>query len=224
MSKFRHILLFCILTAVSLPLKAQDDFLKLGLRTGHNTVFGGFAAVSLESTCALCDDFSLNGGLKYNTTGKTDIAARPSYFHDFTWGRISAEVLLNYTRLASVNGMAVGGGAGISGKWIGFRLGYFYRLYGSKAGMIEEPFNIYYELRANLLPMTDKWDLQLMITNCEIFEIERHFQPTFMAEGTYSFKDHLGVSLGIGCKPAGMFNMSADYYESFLNFGFIYRW
>ena len=153
MSKFRHILLFCILTAVALPLKAQDDFLKLGLRTGHNTVFGGFAAVSLESTCALCDDFSLNGGLKYNTTGKTDIAARPSYFHDFTWGRISAEVLLNYTRLASVNGMAVGGGAGISGKWIGFRLGYFYRLYGSKAGMIEEPFNIYYELRANLLPM-----------------------------------------------------------------------
>ena len=63
-----------------------------------------------------------------------------------------------------------------------------------------------------------------MITNCEIFELERHFQPTFIAEGTYCFKDHLGISLGIGCKPAGMFNMSADYYESFMNFGFSYRW
>lgn len=224
MSKLRHLFLFLIVASVTLPLKAQDDMLKLGLRAGHNAVFGGFAAVSLESQYKFGNDFSLHGGLKYTTVGKTAVEARPSYFHDFAWGRISAEALLNYTNLTSVNSMAVGGGVGISGKWIGAKFGYFYRIYGGKEGKIEEPFNIYYELRANLLPMVDDWDLQLMITNCEIFELERHFQPSFIAEGTYYLKNHLGVSMGIGCKPAGMFNMSADYYETYLNLGFSYRW
>lgn len=224
MSKFRHILLFWVLAALALPLNAQDNELKAGLRAGHNAVFGGFAAATLESLHTFGDDFSLEGGLRYNTIGKTAVAARPSYFHDLTWGRISAEVLLVYTNFASVNSFAAGAGAGISGKWIGARLGYFYRLYGGKEGKIDEPFNIYYEFWANLLPMAEDWDLQLMITNCEIFDLERHFQPTFIAEGTYYLKDHFGVSMGIGCKPAGMFNMSADYYESYLNFGFSYRW
>ena len=69
-----------------------------------------------------------------------------------------------------------------------------------------------------------KWDLFLSITNNELFELERHFQPSFIAECFYYPTQKIGVPFGLGCKPAGMFNMSADYYQSYLKTGLCYRW
>ena len=66
--------------------------------------------------------------------------------------------------------------------------------------------------------------MQLAITNCETFELERHYQPSFLAECRYYPGAKLGVTMSLGCKPAGMFNMSADYYQSFLKIGVCYRW
>ena len=221
---FRHTLFTLILSAASFCLQAQENELYLGLRAGHNAAFGTFAAVSLESDQSLSENFRINAGLRYNTIGKTAAESRPAYTYDFSWGRISAEALLACTNLSSVRSMSIGAGAGISGKWIGVKLGYYYRLYGGKAGYIKEPFNIYYELCADILPMIDSWDLQFLITNCEFLELERHYQPSFIAQSSYYMRHHLGLSMGIGCKPAGMFNMSADYYESYLKLGVCYRW
>ena len=54
--------------------------------------------------------------------------------------------------------------------------------------------------------------------------LERHYQPSFIALCSYDLNDYLGLSMGVGCKPAGMFNLSADYYQSFLNLGVCYSW
>ena len=97
-------------------------------------------------------------------------------------------------------------------------------MYGHVGESIKEPFNLYYELLINLLTMVEAWDLQLAITNSEIFELERHYQPTFLAQCRYDLNERLGLSMGIGCKPAGMFHLSADYYQSFLNLGVCYKW
>jgi hypothetical protein len=121
-------------------------------------------------------------------------------------------------------GYAAGAGAGISGKWVSGRLGYYYHSFGGTRGHINEPFNIYYELSASLLPMMDKWDLKVTVTNCEIFELERHYQPSFSASCSYFPRQDIGVHMGIGCKPSGMFHLSADYYESYLKIGLCYRW
>ena len=224
MMKFRYFLIILTLLTTSLRLDAQHDELKLGLRMGHNAVYGEFAAISLEANQSFYDMLRISGGIQYNTISKTAIEVRPAYFKDYDWGRVSPELLLYYSNLSSINSAAFGVGADVSGKWISGKLGYYYRLYASKTDMINEPFNIYYELLVNTLPMIDKWDLQFVITNNEIFELERHYQPSFIAQCRYNLPNSLALSMGVGCKPAGIFNISADYYQTFLNLGVSYLW
>lgn len=224
MYKIKYSLLIVLLTSLALVTKAQDDELMIRIRTGHNATSGGFAAFSLETFQKFGNSFHLSGGLQYNTIERTALEARPAYNINYDWGNITAEVLLAYRNQNSVNSFAAGAGAEISNRWIAVKLGYYYHLYGHSGDSIIEPFNIYYELRANLLPMMESWDLQFVITNNERFELERHYQPTFIAQCGYDLKEFLGLSMGIGCKPAGMFNLSADYYQTFINLGICYRW
>ena len=223
MRKFRPLIIL-LLTASPFFMNAQGNELKAGLRAGHNTAFGGFAAVSLETVQTFCENISINGGLQYNTIGKAAIEACPAYNFPFEWGKLSFESLFTYSKLSSINNFTAGAGTKLDSKHVGIRLGYYYRLYYGPGSRITEPFNIYYELRVHFLKKIEDWSLDLAITNCEIFELERHFQPSFIAEGSYFPSSKFGISLGIGCKPSGMFNMSADYYQSFLKTGVCYRW
>lgn len=213
-----------MLLPCSTTLVAQNSEVAVGLRAGHNAAFGGFAALSVEGSHTFGQCLHISGGAQYATFGRTALEARPAYLWHRNWGTISAEALLGYTHQTSVSNLVAGAGADLAGRWIGFKLGYYYRLYGHRGQSICEPLNIYYELRANLLPNIERWDLQLAITNNEIFEIERHFQPSFLAQCRYFPQQRLGLSLGLGCKPAGMFNMSADYYQTFIKFGVCYKW
>ena len=72
-------------------MNAQNDEVKVGLRAGHNAVFGGFAAVSLETIQTLGANFTLGGGLQYNTIGKTTLEVLPAYNIPFDWGKLSVE-------------------------------------------------------------------------------------------------------------------------------------
>ena len=224
MLKNKRLTIILLMTFCSFLAKGQDREIMLGLRAGHNASFGGFTAVSIETAQTIGNSFQINGGIQYNTIGKTSIEARPSYVHEFSWGRISAEILLNYSYLSTVNHISAGAGIGLSGKWIGGKLGYYYRLFGNSGNMVNEPFNIYYEFYGNLLPETEDWDLQIGITNNEIIELERHYQPSFIAKCSYYPAQNIGVFLSAGCKPAGMFHLSADYYQSHVKIGVCYRW
>ena len=224
MLQFRRLIITLLLVSCAIGVKAQRSELALGVRAGHNATFGGFAAVSLETMQVINDSFEVSGGTQYNTIGKGAIEVRPSYLHGLPWGRLSVNMLLDYTRQSSINNFVAGAGVGLSSKWVDGKLGYYCRLYDGVGGRIVEPFNIYYELCANFLPMKELWDLQFIITNCEIFEIDRHYQPSFMVKGCYYPNDRLGVSLGVGCKPAGIFNISVGYYQSHVNLGVCYRW
>lgn len=224
MRKALNFLLIFFLALQAISLNAQEDEITVKIRTGHNASFGGFGAVSLETVQNFDSGLLLCVGVQYNTISRTALEARPAWSVNYNWGVVSAEALLTYRHLASVNSIAAGAGASISGKWVGFKLGYYYHMYGHGGESIKEPFNLYYELLVNLLPMVEAWDLQLAITNSEIFELERHYQPTFIAQCRYDLNERLGFSMGIGCKPAGMFHLSADYYQSFLNLGVCYKW
>ena len=224
MFKLKHLVPALLIITSSIALKAQNNELTLGVRLGHNASLGNFAAISLETDQLINEKFNISGGLQYNTTGRTALEARPAYVHNLDWGILSAEVLLSYTAMHSVNNFAAGAGVGLTGRWVGAKLGYYYRLFGGSGNMIHEPFNIYYELCVKLLAKIADWDLDLIITNNERFELERHFQPSFIAQCSYYPIQRIGVSLGLGCKPAGMFNMSADYYQTSLKLGLCYRW
>lgn len=224
MYKTRLLFLILILSFSPLALKAQDDVLMMELRAGDNAAFGGFAAASITANRTFCGDFSVRGGMQYNTIGKTALEASPAYNLPFEWGKLAVEAMLSYNNLSSINSFAIGAGARLDSRSLGARLGYYYRLYCGGGDKIKEPFNVFYELRVHLLKKIVDWNLDLVITNCEVFELERHFQPSFIAEGTFYPMSKLGISFGIGCKPSGMFNMSADYYQSYLKTGVCYRW
>jgi len=49
MHKIKYILLLLFIGTCALNVNAQDDELMIRLRTGHNSTFGGFAALSLET-------------------------------------------------------------------------------------------------------------------------------------------------------------------------------
>jgi hypothetical protein len=168
--------------------------------------------------------FAISGGVQYSTIGRTALEARPSYFKSVKWGQISAEALLHYTYMYSLNNFAAGVGIKLETKWIDAKLGYYYRLYGSAGNIITEPFNLYYKGTIHCLPMFEKWDLDLTLTNCETFELERHYQPSFIVQGWYYPKKFLGITLGANYKPSGMFHLSSDYYQFYTKLGVCYRW
>ena len=216
------IILFLVLSVFSAG--AQENECRVGLRGGYDASSGGFAALSLETRHTFRNDLGIGAGLRYSSTGKLSAQARPAYFMDFPWGKLRYEVLVDYALLKSINSFAAGAGIGLYGRWIGGRLGYYYRLYGVQGNFISEPLNVYYELRAEILPMIDRWDLSLIITNDEMFELERHFQPSFIASCRYYPGEHVGMTMSVGCTPSGMFNVSADNYRSHLKLGLCYRW
>lgn len=224
MPKPKHLAIALLLAFCTIALNAQNNEVTLGLRTGHNASFGGFAAASLEASNTISNSFKLTSGIQYSSISKTAIEARPAYYTDMSWGKLSAEALLAYTNISSVNNMAAGAGLQIESKWIAARLGYYYRLYGGKEGWIKEPFNLYYELSAHLIPSIENWDLNLIVTNCETFELDRHYQPSFIAQCNYYTKANVGINMSLGCKPSGIFHISADYYQAFLKLGVSYRW
>ena len=208
----------------------EDRAVMVGMRTGYNVAFGGYGALSLETTQVIRGRVAIRGGVQYSSFGKTSLEARPSYMIGLECGKVSPEVLIAYTNLLSVNSFAAG--VGVSGCFgtVSGRLGYYYRTFGSlvnKEGQgrnIVEPFNVYYEVCIHLLRNIENWQLDLTITNNEIFELERHFQPSFIAECHYCHVGKMGLSFGIGCKLAGMFNMSADNYQTYIKTGVCYRW
>ena len=224
MYRSRYLLILLLLVSGQVILNAQGHDLKIGLRGGYNAAFGGFAAASIETNQIICKEFSINGGIQYNTIGRTALEARPTYSLNFNKGSISPEILMSYTNLASVNSFAAGAGLGAEFGSVSARFGWYYRVFGRHGSWIKENFNIYYDFHVHLLRKIEDWKLDLTITNNEIFELERHFQPTFLAECFHYPSERIGISFGIGCKPAGMFNMSADNYQTCIKTGVCYRW
>ena len=221
----KRLLILCALFFIGMGgALAQSGEVALGVKGGNSALFGSFAAISVEADCEVVEDFSLRGGAQYNTIGRTAAEIRPSYLHDFKFGRLSGEVLFNYTNQNRMNHYAIGCGVSldIPGLWV--TLGYYHRTTTLGADKLYEPFNIYYELGVRCLPKIEHWDLNIIITNSEIFELERHYQPSFALEGWWYPLEKLGVQLGVNYKPAGMFNISSDYYQIYGNVGVCYRW
>jgi hypothetical protein len=227
--KVRIAILTVILSAAFAEVAAgmepiKSDQIMFGIRAGHNAVFGNFSAVALQTQQILGDDFLLDAGVQYNTLGKIDLEARQSYDIHFDWGELLPEAMVAYSNFSSINSLAIGAGAKAYFGRLSAKLGYYYHFYGNQANMITEPFNIYYEFCVDILHKMESWALDLILTNCEPFELERHYQPSFIAECHHDFGKNLCLSLGVGYKPSGTFNISADYYQSFIKTGLCYRW
>ena len=203
---------------------AQSTKLSLGAKCGHNALFGTFAAASVEAEHEVKRHFSIQGGAQYSSIGRVAAEVRPQYFHDLSFGRLSGQAILGYTYQSHMNNFIIGVGAQLDIRHIWARLGYYHRTISVGESSICEPFNIYYELGMRCLAKLQSWDLNIIIGNSRLFELERHYQPSFAVEGWWYPSEKWGVQLGANYKPAGMFNISSDYYQMYGNIGVCYKW
>lgn len=221
--KLKYFLTFLFLSLYTLSY-AQESMVKLNIKGGNNAVLGYFGALSVEAQHSLKKSFSVKGGVQCNTSGKFVAEARPAYFYDFAKGRLHAEALLHYAPSSGIHNLAFGAGVGFTARYVNMILGYYYRTITAGKESIVEPFNLYYELGVNCLASIPSWDLVLSISNNRIFELERHYQPSFSIDGWWYPRKKMGVTLGVSCKPAGIFNISSNYYQLYTNIGICYKW
>lgn len=216
-------LIFALLVGIGTS-RAQQGEVTLGIRGGGSTLYGAFSAFAVEAEYSAKEYFALRGGVQYSTISRVTTEVRPAYFHDFNVGRLSAELLLNYAYQSRVSNYAFGCGLLLDTKYISAALGYYCRVMTIAADRLFEPFNIYYKLAVHCLPNRERWDLKVIFSNSQALELERHYQPSLAVEGWYYPLERLGVQLGVNYKPAGMFNLSSDYYQIYGNVGVCYRW
>ena len=221
--KYKYIfLLFAF--AFSNLIYAQENRVELSIEGGNNAVYGNYAAVSMGVCANPCKKFSLKGGLQYDFSSGFVVEARPAYYHDFSKVRLSVEALLHYMPRDIIHNIAVGGGVGVKARYIWAMLGYYHRSIASSLGCFYEPFNMYYELGVNVLPAVEFCDLMFSVSNSRIFDLERHYQPTFAVDCLFYPFSKWGVLLGCCYKPAGIFNITSDYYQFYANLGVCFKW
>ena len=193
---------------------------------GHNVFFGKYYSASLVARHSLPRYFGIIGGIQASSLPKWGVDVRPALFHDFPFGRGAVEAVISYTRQSGTGNLCAGVGASLRMLRWWVVLGYYHRTitaigYGQK---IIEPLNLLYEIGVSFLPRIPEWDLRLHISNGRMFEIERVYQPTFTAEAAWHPTEKIGLELEAGYKPAGMFHLSHNYYQSFLGLGISFKW
>ena len=57
-----------------------------------------------------------------------------------------------------------------------------------------------------------------------MFDLERHYQPSWIVRCAWEPSNRVGLVIDLCYKSAGMFNMSADYYQLYLKAGLCYKW
>lgn len=221
--KSLSLLLAVIVLSVSVAC-AQSTKMEYGVKYGHNALFGAFTAVSAEVEYETKRHFAIRGGAQYSSIGRMAAEIRPQYNHDINIGQLTGHAVLGYTYQSHMNNYIVGCGVSLDVSYLWVTLGYYHRTIAIGKEKICEPFNISYELGIRCLSEVQKWDLNIIITNSKLFEIERHYQPSFAAEGWWYPNDRWGVLLGASYKPAGVFNITSDYYQIYANIGVCYKW
>ena len=221
--KFKSLFLL-LLVMFSTMSHAQEGCVSLNLKGGKSAVAGYYGSLLIAGFHSLDKCFSVKGGVQCNTGRRFAVEARPSYFHDFAQGRLHAEALLHYAPHSTIHNCAVGCGVGFRARYVYVTMGYYYRAIASGGESIVEPFNIYYEFGVDCLPSIAGWDLAFSISNSRLLELERHFQPSFSIDGWWHPSARIGVTLGVSYKPAGMFNITSDFYQLYSNIGVCYKW
>ncbi|MBR4850531.1 MAG: hypothetical protein IKU97_00545 [Tidjanibacter sp.] len=217
----------CLITLASLfalSVGAQERSVNVSLRGGYNAVHEGFSAVTLSGNYGFDDGWALCGGVQYSTIGRTAVELRPAYLYDVEWATLSARGLVHYAGQNGYNNLAAGVGVGLERGGVFCTLGYYYRTILGGGGRIDEPVNFFYELGVELLPNVEKWALQLIFTNSELCDLERQYQPSWIVRTGWQASENLGLTFDVNYKAAGMFNMSTDFYQLFIQAGLCYRW
>lgn len=205
---------------------ARSGTARLDAVAGDNTVFGTFGGTQVSASHSCDRYFQVRGALRYYSFPSWTSDIRPGYFHDFRFGRISAEADLVVNSHSSTMNVCAGFSAAMHLRWFRMRLGYYYRRLSPVGlpGSLTEPCNLMYEFAADCLGRVDRWDLLVSVSNCGLGEMERVYYPTFSVDVGYRPHERIGLCLTLASRRAGMFNIAATHHQSSLSLGVKYIW
>lgn len=89
-------------------------------------------------------------------------------------------------------------------------------------GTICEPFNLLYSITGRIRPADSSWNIYLALSNTDIFQLERMWQPIFHLGGWLNLSDRLRLGCELISKPTGMFHLNAEFYSITARAGITY--
>lgn len=84
---------------------------------------------------------------------------------------------------------------------------------------ISENFNLIYQFSAYLKPHVHSWNIGISMTNIDYFIINQPTNPVFNLRAKYCSNKKLTWNLETWYKPAGVFNIYAQYFGYFVRGG-----
>lgn len=226
------------MVAGMLPAMAQVQFgtdrysVRMNIGYNHNTTYGSYAGFDFGAFMPINEHFEMQADLRFTTAGNHSIGVqmRPKFAvpvgEFFLEGRLFTGL---YPR-DGYNDLTQALAVGYRMEYVSFQVGMSTRLimetpydWHANSNIIVEPFNICYKLEVFVRPQTSPWNISLCASNMTDYQIERVWQPIFMANGRYNIDEHWQVNLAALCKPTGMFHLNAKYYAAEVKAGFAYN-
>lgn len=87
---------------------------------------------------------------------------------------------------------------------------------------IWEPINLMYRL-SYFQPLSDKWEMEAMISNFDNYIIEQETNPMIQTKFTYRLNEKLNLYGNLGYQQAGLLNMRVNTFGVFLRGGVIWK-
>lgn len=99
----------------------------------------------------------------------------------------------------------------------------YQELFGNDNSTIYELWNLIYKIKYSLKESDSKWNIGLGITNLDYFVINQASNPMIFLDGQYKIKTKLTLFAEYWLLNAGVMNISANYYGSFLRAGVLWN-
>lgn len=237
MTMNKRLLLICMLVVGMLPAVAQVQYgsnqyaVRMNIGYNHNTTYGSHAGFDFGAFMPINEHFEMQADIRVATTltHSVGVQLRPKFAvpvgEFYIEDRLLSRVLARDGYCELVQALAVG----YRMDYVSFQLGMSTRLilsvpydWHDGSNIIAEPFNVTYRLEVFVRPQTSPWNISLCASNMTDYQIERIWQPIFMANGRYNIDSHWQVNLSALCKPTGMFHLNAKYYGAEVRAGFAY--
>lgn len=234
----KRILLICIIVASVLPAIAQVQYgadqyaLRMNIGYAHNMTYASHAVIDLDAFMPINEHFEMQADLRLSTAQNhaLGLQVRPKFAVPVGEFFLEGRVLAGLYKPYGYNDFTQMIGVGYRMDYVSFELGMSTRLiidapydWHSSSNIIVEPFGMCYRLEVFVRPQTSPWNISMCVSNMTDYQIERPWQPIFMAGGQYAIDKHWQVNLSALCKPTGMLHLTATYYGAEVRAGFCYK-
>jgi hypothetical protein len=198
----------------------------------YNTTWSHHGNLDVQALLPFNPYFEMEAKIQFSTANVyTEVVQlRPKF--TLPVGEMFLETDLMYRAVARnrVSDFTAGLGVGYRMDYVSVTLGLFARMmsdwgrswYANETYVVE-PFNVMYRIEAFCRPQNNPWNLSFCVSNVDDYQMERVWQPLFMANAYYDVVDHWRLNFGVQCKPTGMFHLDATFYGATFRTGFTYK-